>query len=602
MMKFSDLIPKTVFVFLFGIISVFAQNVSQNRQKLAETFETNGDYRNASRIYEELWKANPANDRYFFAYSRNVYALNQFAELLPQVESFIQRIPSNEAFCLYAEVLWKLGKTKEANSAWDKSLASNSKDTKSYINTANSQGKLFLFDKAVNTYEIARRELNNSQLFADELSKLYIAVGNSQKAAEELMVYFAQSKNIPQTQGRIQALLQDKESKEYLRNSLKKESDAGHLNYSVLYAWFLSAIEEYDKSLEVYAYLDKKLDTKGLEIYNFANARVKDNQFEIAMKAFGLIIDQGKTSPYLINALFGYTRAMETKAELVKQFSESDCKLMIDRYNNIVQAYPGNSFAFDAQYRIALIYLERLKQENKAIESLQNLKDIAKNQVIAYRAINTLADIYFKQDNLQKSKEMLQLSSSTNNNSFANEKDYANFRLAEFVYYDGGIDSSLAMFKQIAENPASNYANDALEKIYLIEQNKNQNKAIRLYALAEKLNQQDKDLESIPLYKEAIEAGSGELVELSYIAVADIYKKINRYSEQRSILIEFLSKIPESIYCDMVTFSIAESLFTENQMQDAIKYYTELLAKFPKSIYSEEARNKIRIIRSSVSS
>lgn len=601
-MKILALIAKTACVFLFAVISVFAQNVNQNRQKLAETFETNGDYRNASRIYEELWKANPANDSYFFAYSRNLYALNQFAELLPQVENYIQRVQTNEAYCLYAEVLWKLGKTKEANSAWEKSLESNAKDAKTYINTANSQGKLFLFDKAVNTFETARKILNNTQLFADELSRLYVAVGNAKKAAEELMVYFAQTKNIPQTQGRIQALLQDKESKEYVRNSLKKESDSGNLNYSVLYAWFLSAIEEFDKSLEVYAFLDKKLDTKGLEIYNFANARVKDNQYEIAMKAFGLIIDQGKSSPYLINALFGYTRAMETKAEMMEQFTEKDCKQMIERYNNIVDAYPGNSFAFDAQYRIAVIYLERLKQEDKAITSLLNLKDAAKNQVISYRAINTLADIYFKQNDLQKSKEMFQLSSSTNNNAFANEKDYADFRLAEFVYYDGGIDSSLAMFKLIAENPASNYANDALEKIFLLDQNKNQNKAIRLFAQAEKLNMQDKDLESIPIYKDAIEAGSGELAELAYLSISDIYKKLNKYSEQRSILIEFLSKNPESIYCDRVIFDIAESFFAEKQLQDALKYFTDLLAKFPKSIYSEEARNKIRLIRSSVSS
>ncbi len=601
-MKIWALIIKIVFVFLFATFSVLAQNVNQNRQKLAETFETNGDYRNASRIYEELWKANPSNDGYFFAYSRNLYALNQFAELLPQVENFIQRVQSNEAYCLYAEVLWKLGKTKEANSAWEKSLESNYKDAKTYIYTANSQGKLFLFDKAVNTYERARKALNNNQLFADELSKLYVAVGNAKKAAEEIMVYFAQSKNIPQTQGRIQAILQDKESKEYLRNNLKKESDEGKINYSVLYAWFLSAIEEYDKSLEVYAYLDKKLDSKGLEIYNFANARVKDNQFEIAMKAYGLIIDQGKASPYLINSLFGYTRAMETKAEIVDQFTEKDCKIMIERYNNIVQAYPGNSFAFDAQYRIAVIYLERLSQVDKAIESLNNLKDVAKNQVIAYKAINTLADIYFKQDKLQKAKEMFQQSSRTNNNAFANEKDYANFRLAEFVYYEGEIDSALVLFKQIAENPSSNYANDALEKIFLLEQNKSQNKAIRLYAQADKLNKQDKDLEAIPKYQETIEIGSGELVEISYLSIADIYKKLNRYSEQRSVLIEFLNKNPESIYCDRVTFNIAESLFADKQMQEAAKYYTELLAKFPKSIYSEEARNKIRLIRTSVSS
>ncbi len=585
-----------------GSCPVVAQNVNQNRQKLAETFEANGDYRNAAKIYEELFNSNQNMETYFLGYVRSLYALNQFSDLLVPIEKYLEKNKTNTVYCLYAEVLWKLGKTKEANSAWEKSLESNSKDANTYTATAASQSKLLLFDKSVFTYEQGRKIMNNKQAFADELSKLYIAIGDFKKASEEVLVYFDQTKNIPQTQGRIQAIILSVPAKEYLMSVMKKESKAGQKNYTVLYAWFLTAIGDYEKSLEVYADLDKQLDAKGLEIFNFATARVKDGELDIAMKAYGLIIDLGKNSPYLINALFGYTRAMESKAELTQNFKEKDYLQVIDRYKNMVSLYPNNAISFDAQYRIAMIYKDNIKQSDKAIETLVELQKTAKNQPIAFKASNTLGDIYFAKDNISKAGEYYQIASNTNNSGISNEKDYAAFRLAEFVYFDGQIDSAMTLFNKIAENPESNLANDALEKIFLIEQNKSQNKAIRLFALAEKHDKQEQDSVAINEYREAIESGSGSLVEFSLINIASIYKKMNKKSEQRKIYLEFLEKTPESIFADRICFELAEAYFADKLFDEAMKEYTLILTKYPKSIYLEESRAKIRQIRSSVNS
>ncbi len=596
-------ISMIVVFFSLNVISLAAQSINQDRYKLAETFENNGDYKGAAKIYEELYKSNPGQDSYFKGISRTYTLLNQYSALLPIIESHLKQTENVNAvnLSLYAETLWKTGKTDEANKAWNQAINDFPKETATYSTVSNSQIKLQLFDKAVSTLETARTTFKKSELYADELSQLYIVIGDFKKASEEIIVYYLLSRNLAQAQGRISAMLNSKLTVDYLDELLKSRSKEDNLLFMNLYAWYLRVTDKLENSLELYIKIDKLVNGKGLEIYNFANTCSKDNQFDIALKAYGYVIDLGKASPYIINSLYGFSRVLESRSEQLKSTNPKDYEEIINRYRSIIALYPNNNISYDAMYRIAEIYFERLHQTNKSIDQLNELSSKGKNIPVTYKGINYLADIYFALDKIDSAKANYNLvvnSKFQNATAIQVDKDYAQYKLALLEYFSGNIDSAMIMFKAIADNSNSNTANDALEKMFMLETNKSMNKAIKIYALAEMKDAQNKTVEAIKFYEECLTLSAGEnLGELCLIKMSGLYSKESKFNEMRSVLNKLIQEYPESIYMDLAYYNIAKSYYSEKNFNEALKYYTEMLLKFPKSIYIEDIREKIRIIR-----
>lgn len=583
-----------------NLVQVQAQGINQDRFKLAETFENNGDYKGAAKIYEELYKSNPKQDNYFKGLARCYSQLNQYSTLLPIIEQHLKSQenvnPTN--LSLYAEILWKSGKTDDANKAWNQAINDFSKDINTYTIIANTQIKLQLFDKAINTLETARSISKKKEQFADELSQLYILSGDFKKASEEIIKYYETSRNLPQAQGRITAMLNSQNTVKYLDELISSKAKNENVLFISLYAWYLRVTNRLEKSLEEYINLDKLLKSNGMEVYNFATTCSKDNQYDIALKAFGYVIDLGKSTPYIINALFGYSRVLESRSEELKTTNPKEYEEIIERYKNIITLYPNNNISFDAMYRIADIYFSKLNKTSQSIEQYRELFTKGKSNPIAYKGLNSLADIFFALDKIDSAKYNYNLVLNSKTPNIQQEKDYAQYRLALIEYYTGNIDSSMTLFKAVADNSGSNSANDALDKLFMYETNKSLTKALSLFATAEKFDAQGKDIDAIKNYTECQTLAAGEnLGEMCYIRISNLQYKSAKYIEMRATLNKFINEYPESIYLDYATYQIGNSFYNEKNFTEALKIFTEMLVKFPKTIYIEDIREKIRIIR-----
>ena len=67
--------------------------------------------------------------------------------------------------------------------------------------------------------------------------------------------------------------------------------------------------------------------------------------------------------------------------------------------------------------------------------------------------------------------------------------------------------------------------------------------------------------------------------------------------EERAFLLQLVQKFSDSIFMDLALLSLANSFYLEGNNDEALRYYTEILNKFPRSIYLTEVRDKIRKIR-----
>jgi len=587
---------------LFQLNTLFAQNVAQQKLRLAETYEKSGDMENASRIFEELFVENPLNNQYFEGIVRTMKAMNRFSDLLPHLKNRYERSKDLQTFAIYGEILWRTGNTSEANKIWEQGIRQHKDKQEIYVLISNSQVQLQQFERAINLLIEGRKNLNNQLLFSDALSRLYIAIGDYRRGTSEALTLLKSGGNLALVQGRIYALISDEESSNYIQNELwnNAASNSDNIIYQELYAWFLRTMNRLDQALEVYINIDRLRNSKGADIIRFGEDSRRDGQFDIAMKAFAHIIDQGKSNLYNNTALYGYARTLEQKILLNKEISRKDAQEIISRYRSIINDFPGTQQTAESRIRIAAISSEFLDDIKTAINELELAMKERPNSQIAANAGLDLGNIYIKNQQFDLAETLFADVSKKYKNNFQSVANRAKLLIADIVYFKGLIDSSLSLYSELIVVPETDIANEALNRIVIIEQNRQYAQGLVVFSKAEFAERRRKFNDAIKHYEEVVEIASfTPLAELSLRRKADLEHSSGNYNSSISTLKQLLDEYPNSIHSDYSLFLIGDNYLALGNREEAMKYYTELLVKHPRSIYLNQTRQKIRQIRES---
>ncbi|OGU13491.1 MAG: hypothetical protein A2X61_11600 [Ignavibacteria bacterium GWB2_35_12] len=588
-----------IVVLIAWLSSVLAQNSYEQKYQLAEAYEITGDFENASRLYYEIYKITPKNKRYLNAVVRSYKALHQYSNLLSIIQEHLKIEKTPDLIVLYGELNWRTGKTNDANKAWQEALEMPPKNPEIYINVAESQSILMLFDKAIKTLENGQGEFSNSFSFSEKLIPLYIATGDYVKGVDEILEVFESDKNLPIAQGRLSALMTGKNAKIYINKELDKKAslfDNGQF-YLRLYGWFLKSIDP-EKALVIFKKLDDKTGGIGTEIARFANDSKQDGQYDIALKAYDMVIAKGKNNPHFLTCLYGFARTLEYKTQENPNLSREMVENIISRYKQIVKEYSYDLTAADARMRIAQLSLDYLNDRETAKEELQAIIKQFPHQPITASSLNLLGSVLMMENKMEDAGKAFSLVINKYQRYAPQEVDRASYLLAQIQYYTGNIDSAFTLFTNVSSNTGSDIANDALNKIILIDQNKQFTQGLKLFAEAEFKEWQKDSAEALNLYQRVFETTVGsDLAEQSVIRQAKIYYQKADYIQVRKLLLNLLEKIPDTIYGDIAHLLIGDSFLDEKNTDDAVKYYTQLIVKYPRSIYLQEVRDKIRKIR-----
>ncbi len=581
---------------------LYAQPGLESQYKMAESYEKSGDMKNAARIYEELYKANPRNSLYFGGLARTMKASSQFSALLPYIEQYLVLNKQPEVYILFGEVLWRLGKTKEAGEAWDTAVESVPKSEQVYDELSNTQINMMLFDKAIATLLRGRDNLDNDIVFSDKLSQLYIATGNFRDGTKEVLAAYEVTRSLQAAQGKISALMFSDESKKYIGEILEsRSSGARDIGYKKIYAWYLSAIGQFSGALEKYIEIDESMKNGGYEVYLYAQSLRNDGVYDYAIKAYEYVLGLGKSSTVFQQALFGFARTLDDKFSADTAVNITELNKVTEIYDDIISQFPNTQTAWDCMIRKSVIFGSYLGKREEAAEILLGMYSSARGLVQKAEALNLLGDIYIALDRLSDAASAFgKVTNNYGKAGAAEVKEKALYRLAEIEYYRGNTDSALAGFKALSVISASAYANDALNKIITIEDNASYKEALGLFAAAELKERQDNTTGAIDSYLEAAQKGKeAVLAEKCLIRAAELYFRQRNFDKCREVAARLIEVNANSIYGDYALLLIADSLYGLGKGEEALQQYTELLKKFPRSIYLEKAREKIRKLRGS---
>jgi tetratricopeptide (TPR) repeat protein len=589
----------SVLVLSGAVGSVFAQ--TDSRAKLAESYEQSGDWRNAARMYQELYDAYPNSDQYFTGVVRSLKALNQYSSLVPFVEEKLFKKKSVELYALYGEILWRTGKAQPADEAWQNAIDLAPKQQQTYITVAQSQIDTRLFDKAIATFKNARNYLDNDDIFTDELSELYTATGDYVNGTQEILkMYQAQPALMSLAQGRLSALMVSKEAAEHVREAVSRRADNNQKNLAVqrLFAWVLREANDPQTAITVYKKIDELAQAQGRELLMFAEASRNDGDLDIALKAYDAVMQKGKSSPFFSTALYGYARALEQKIQANLKLDKSETEQIIKRYRSVVEEFPNTAVSAESQYRIGLLFARQLKDYNAALKEFNAVIAKYPQLVFAAEAGIEAGNIYLIQNDLEKAGESFKNVVKNHANRFPANADRAAYHLAELEYFRGNLDSAQTLFAQVSVRTGSDVANDALSKMVMIDGNKNFNNALKTFAEAELLETQEKWDNAVESFLKVTEqAPQAEIAEKSLLKAAEIRVLKAEFSEARKHLDTMLVRYPESIYADQALLLLGDCYVAEGRKDDALFTYTDLLTRFKNSIYLQEARDKIRRLR-----
>ena len=582
-----------------------AQQRKSEKYQLAITYEQQGDFRNAARLFQELLAENPGEPNYFQGVARSLSALQRYLELMPLIEIELGKRQSIDLFCLASVTAKKSNIPQKSQQYFE--LANNAVDQlgndfeidNAIRLIAQSQSDIGAFDNALSTYSKGRSKLKNMKhAYADELSMLYVQMGNVELGIKEITNLFKQQQQYGIIQGRIAALLINQEAVSVIEAELASLSK-NDFAFSKVYVWFLRETKQYDKAFQQALSIDNGLGLQGREILEFADITLKDGLFDIAMNAYGNILDRGKNNPYFSTALYGYAKSMDQRLQSTSnaEISKTEIQTIINRYKDILAQSPNGQFAAECMYRIGVLQLTYLNDINEARDIFEQVMNSFKNYPISARAATQIIEMSIVSNDLDMAIELAQQTPTMYQYMNPEESDKSRFLFAQILFFKGFIDSSKAILVSLAGKTDSDISNDALELSLFLEQHKQFQAGLLSWGKAMLYVKQKNFSKAVDTYREIVLNTKGtELAEQAQYRLCELMKDIDVVIALEESQV-FLKEYPESIQTDKILFLIAEIYIQKQQISEAVTILTDILVRFPTSQYARKSREMIRRLR-----
>ncbi len=576
---------------------------TDRRYDYAKSYEESGDWERAAQLYQRLYNEDPRKE-YFEGLVRTYLQLHRYSELERIVAARLHTHPTVELYALEGDLLWKLGKTREAAQAWDQAIRLAPQDPETYRTIATAQLRNRLYAAAIETLLQARTALDNPFLFSEDLIQLYGATQQYRKGTEEALQLLKRKKNVSWIQGRIAAFLI---SQKGIREVSAVLDSAAQYNDSpaflILYEWFLRETKQYDKALEVVKRLDPYRQPRGRALYDFARLCFQEGHYDVALKAYEAVMDLGKNSSFYQGAMYGAVRCLEMLTLSNHRLEPEQLEEVEAKYAEIIERFPNSHFAAQALHRLARLALQYHNDLNKAEVYLKRAAAFGRFDQIASQALLDLADLFIRKDQLDSARKYYHRILQRYGQRQAAAKLQAEYGLGLLEFFQGNLDSAKAYFGKVAAHLESDAANDALAGIILLENYRSvgEQEALRWLARGMLRQRQQRYEEAQELYQKALQrAGTSELGAFIQLQLANIHFQQHHFETALQFLDRILAQYPRTIFADRILWLKGNIYEAQHQNDKAVESYSTILLKHPRSPLVPLVRQRIKALNGDV--
>jgi tetratricopeptide (TPR) repeat protein len=607
------------FILLIGAGVTYGQysNDENNRYLLGENYEQSGYPDKAKEIYEDLYRRSPSNLQYFNSLNRIYILLKQYEVSIKLLEQRLLINPLDiNLYGLLGSTYYLMGDEAKAYSVWDDGLKKLPQNQIYYKVLANYAMERRDFDKAIDFLKRGKKISDNPLLFEFDLANLYSLTMQYKEAAEEyLSIVLKNPEEYQVVQTGLLSYMNKVDALQKTIDVFEKKRDEDNINLSYLLAYLYMQGKMYEKAYGIFSEIDSKLKSNGIKLLKFAQDLYNDHQYELGAKVFEGIIDRYPSSPIISSVKLGYAKTLEANLDNDKD-GKTDWKPfslnktgdpkkvyeIVAIFSEIVKIYPNSEAANEALFRIGNLKNNRLNDLEGAKDIFIKLIKNAPNSKFAIKSYEELGDIYILEGNLEKGREMFQKLIQSNGIP-EEEKNYARYKEAKISFYEGNFVKGRELLNNIIRSYKDNNSNDALGLALILNTMVNDSSNLVIFANAELLAEQKKFSQAREKYLIISQNQQAfALQNLAKLRVAEMDLAVDNYDSAMKLLQEVTAEKEKNIYSDKALYLQGNIYqYAKKEGQKAIEIYESLLAKFPNSIYLDDARESINKLKNKIS-
>lgn len=588
-----------------AVISVFGQSM-EYRIETAKNYEKDGQFDKALSIYEELYKKDSTN---FDLISRlkNLYKItNNHSARIGIVKRQLIEDSSNVALIAeLADAYYRNKNIEFAKTLVDKAVRLSGKSVSSYRLITAMMIENRWFDEVERVYQYARKTLLQENLFVIEMANLHMYRGDYYNATKELFKYYRMNVGVfSYLQTQLNQFPDTEKDNASVIKAIKEELIAQPKDRSIhrlLIDLYLKN-KNYELAFEQSKQLDQLTGKDGIEVLNFANLTFQSEAYEVAHKAFTYFLTLYPNSP---QAEIGLARCYEKMDGSVHHaFDTADTTSKVKEhtfsneavrmYRTIINKYPSTEWSSEAYFRIGEIYIDRFQDVDEALNQFKAAITSYSATPLRFDAIFKIAECQTVRGDLNAAME--QYSVVRKEVKAGEIKDRADFMTGEMLFYKQDFDSSRKVMKLLARRQDGVYVNDALTYLLLIQDGIKVKDELKDYSRAVLFEKQRKYSESMEILRSLIEHNpKSPLADDAMLKTGELLAKAGDYDKAIVVFRNVADYMTTSPLMDLALMKAGETY--EYKIKDlfhAVKTYKEILTRFPRSIYSIQARKKVR--------
>jgi tetratricopeptide (TPR) repeat protein len=594
-----------LFFFLFLSATTFGQ--TETDIQLAQYYYTNGDFEKATIYYEKIY----ANDPSKVIFTRYYECLMEIKDVKTAEKILKKQVALNKGdldlrvtFAQFYEEIDELTKSRKIFEEILEEVNSNPGLTIQIYQAFVARGKFELAKACLDK----GRKLAPSYPFNFQYADYYSLMGNKPEMMREYIEYLELQPNMKESiqiaiNSRVNLSQSDSPDFIALKELLiaKTQKANAPLIYSEMLIWLFIQNQNFNGAFIQAQALDKRVQGDGSRVMELGLVCVENKSYDIARKCFDYIIALGSSQPLYFEAQKSLLNTRFIEITTNRAYSSAEIQATIQDYTDALTRLGKSKFTFQIILELSHIKAFYANQISESIELLTNLlatpglTDMQRAQVKM-----KLADVQVLGGDIWEASLLyMQVDNDFKFEQIGNEAKYKNARV---FYFDGEFDFAQGQLNVLKESTSKMIANDALQLSVMITDNyglDSNYQAMLWFATAERLIEQHR-------YDSAFVLFDSIQITFPMHALADeiLFRKGKAMEDQGkwTPAVDYYSDVlkfhSDDILGDDALFRLAE--IEEYQFQNkekALEYYKRLIIDFKGSLFSTEARARIRSLR-----
>lgn len=402
---------------------------------------------------------------------------------------------------------------------------------------------------------------------------------------------------------------QYKESAPYLKEYILRRSPDQEDHYQLGYALYKS--EDYEMAVQSFQKAIGENDSLSQSAYYYiGSAALKNDRKSEARTAFKFASEYDADLELKEDALFNY-------AKLAYELSYHPYDDAILAFEEFIDGYP-NSTKLDDAYEYLLGVYYTTKNYEEALKSIDRIKstDIrlqdAKQRISYYRGVEL-----FNEEEYIDAIDLF--SAAIKNNRDPQIKAKAMYWMADAFHQLGDYDNAINYFTDFLSASGSRSIPYFERGYYNLAYSHYEKKkyASAIFWFKEYINKEDQQYKGL-INDAYLRIGDSYFVRMEYKNAIDAYDKavrlniantdysllqlaiaqglLGKYKEKIQTLKKLVDENQASIYTDDALNELGKTYLVLNLNEDALGYYNQLIADYPKSTFLAEAHLKVGLI------